>query len=436
MINAHRLVVFVSVCALSLAAVELTPEQRKLNADSFEYAWATIQKYMWEPMPAGVDWQKIHDELKPKVEAAKSTDEARSVMRQMISRLKMTHFGIVPGDVYERLDAAKPSLGDGRAGFELRIVEGQATVVSVDPDSPAYAAGVRPGWRILRAAGADIAELITKLRSVFSDTTIKDMLITRAVASKLGGNPGTSVAVEFLNGADQRVKLDIPLIPPRGAEAKFGFLPTQHVWYESKTVGQTGYIAFNMFLDPGRISTAFGDSVQSCTSCDGIVIDLRGNPGGLGAMSMGMAGWFINKSGVQLGVMKMKSDTLKFTVFPRSNAFTGPLAILVDGLTASTSEIFTEGLKDLGRARVFGSTTAGAALPSVFEKLPNGDGFQYAIANYISAGGKPLEGIGVTPDEKIELTRIALLAGHNPALDAALAWIKSQSKATKETSKP
>jgi carboxyl-terminal processing protease len=89
-----------------------------------------------------------------------------------------------------------------------------------------------------------------------------------------------------------------------------------------------------------------------------------------------------------------------------------------------------EGLKDLGRAHIFGTRTAAAALPSVFEKLPNGDGFQYAIANYISEGGKPLEGLGVTPDVETPVTREALLAGKDPARDAAVAWIESQNAAT------
>ena len=69
--------------------------------------------------------------------------------------------------------------------------------------------------------------------------------------------------------------------------------------------------------------------------------------------------------------------------------------------------------------------TAGAALPSLFEKLPDGDGFQYAIANYISEGGRSLEGLGVTPDVETPITREALLAGKDPALDAAVAWIEA-----------
>ena len=181
-----------------------------------------------------------------------------------------------------------------------------------------------------------------------------------------------------------------------------------------------------MFLDPVRISSQFADAVQSCSKCDGFIIDLRGNPGGLGAMSMGMAGWFLSKPNQRLGVMKMKDTELKFVVNPRPETFDGPVVVLSDALTGSTSEIFAGGMKDLGRAHIVGTTSAGAALPSMFERLPNGDGFQYAIANYISEGGKPLEGIGVIPDEEVRLTREALLAGHDPVVDAALAWIQKK----------
>ena len=148
-------------------------------------------------------------------------------------------------------------------------------------------------------------------------------------------------------------------------------------------------------------------------------------------MAMGMAGWFLDKPDQLLGTLTMRDTILKFVVNPRAYTFSGPLAILVDGASASTSEILAGGLKDLGRARIFGTRTAAAALPSVFEMLPNGDGFQYAIANYISEGGKPLEALGVTPDVEAPLTREALLAGKDPALDAAIAWIKNQKPETR-----
>ena len=115
----------------------------------------------------------------------------------------------------------------------------------------------------------------------------------------------------------------------------------------------------------------------------------------------------IDKRGLlRLGDMYMRDSTVHFVVYPQADVFKGPVAVLVDGSSASTSEILAGGLKDLGRARIFGERTAAAALPSLIEKLPNGDGFQYAIANYISDGGKPLEGErSDTPDVEVTLTR-------------------------------
>jgi carboxyl-terminal processing protease len=130
-----------------------------------------------------------------------------------------------------------------------------------------------------------------------------------------------------------------------------------------------------------------------------------------------------------LGTQFMRGLKLNFVINPRLDPFRGPVAVLVDGNSASTSEIFAGGLKDVKRARVFGVRTAGAALPSVIDRLPNGDGFQYAIANYISQGGKPLEGIGVIPDEEVRTTRKQLIEGKDAVLDAAVAWIaKSEAK--------
>ena len=140
---------------------------------------------------------------------------------------------------------------------------------------------------------------------------------------------------------------------------------------------------------------------------------------------MGMAGWFIDKPGQELGKLYLRDSVVNFVVYPRPATFSGPLAILVDGTSASTSEIFAGGMKDLGRGHVIGSRSAGAALPSIFERLPNGDGFQYAFANYVSQGGKALEGAGVIPDEEVKLTQRALLNGDDPVLERAVAWIQT-----------
>jgi carboxyl-terminal processing protease len=170
----------------------------------------------------------------------------------------------------------------------------------------------------------------------------------------------------------------------------------------------------------------FQGIIQDCTACSGLIIDLRGNPGGIGGMAMGMAGFLVNQPNQRLGTMQTRDVSLNFVINPRPVVFGGPVAVLIDACSASTSEIFAGGLKDLGRARVFGTRSAAAALPSVIERLPNGDGFQYAMANYISEGGEALEGNGVEPDVEVKLVRASLLAGHDSVVDAALSWMKKE----------
>ena len=407
----------------------LTPQQRQLNIQSFEYVWTAIRDKHWQTKPGGLDWQAIHDEFRPKIEAADSMDAARDVLNQMLGRLHQTHFGIVPGEVYSTVDGPHGAHGgDSTTGIDVRVVGAQVLVTSVEPDSSAFLGGVRPGWVILKIAGTDVANVVANLDKTYAGSTLRDLMLQRAILGSLEGNADSSVQVEFLDANGEHVSKALTPGQPKGNRVEFGYLNPMHVWFESSRVGDgnIGYVAFNVFLDVQRLMTSFGDAVESCNKCEGFVVDLRGNPGGLGIMAMGMAGWFIAQPDQKLGTLYMRDAMLKFVVNPRLITFAGPLAILVDGTSASTSEIMAEGLKDLGRARIFGTRTAAAALPSLFEKLPNGDGFQYAIANYISEGGKPLEGLGVTPDVETPITREALLAGKDPPLDAAVAWIENQ----------
>jgi carboxyl-terminal processing protease len=415
---------FAGLCVAGMclqAAPEYTAQQKQLNIDSFEKVWETVRDKHWEKKPGGLDWQAIHTEYRPKIEKADSMDAARQVMRDMLGRLKQTHFGIIPMSVYSEAEA--PGGGEGSPGIDLRVLDGHAVVTRVDPGSPAEKAGVKPGWEIVSVEGKDLGAAIQKLKS---DPEVHELILVRAILSRLSGPIGGKLRVTIRDGSNRDVSMELGLAAPRGEVAKFGNLPPQHVWVETKKIGKTGYVGFNMFLDLPRVMGRYNDEIGSCADCDGFIIDLRGNPGGIGGMAMGMAGKLIDKQGQRLGDMFMRDSTVHFAVFPQAEVFRGPVAVLVDGSSASTSEIFAGGLKDLGRAKVFGERTAAAALPSVIDRLPNGDGFQYAMANYISEGGKALEGNGVTPDVEVKLTRQALLAGHDPVMDAAIEWIKKQ----------
>ncbi len=426
------------LCGVLLSAhfvLALTPEQRDKNIKSFEYVWTTVRDKHWDPKLGGLNWQAVHDELRPVIEKADSMEQARSVLTDMLGRLHQTHFGIIPAELYSEVDAdgkKEAGGGPGSIGFDVRVVGSRVLVTSVEPGTPADKAGVRPGWELRKIGTQDIAGVIAKLDQKFQDSSLRQIIERRTVVSRLEADADKDVAVEFLDSGNKPATKTVKHAVPRGELTRFGYLWPTYVWIETGRVKSSaaaiGYARFNMFLDPPRIMGAFGDAVQSCSSCDGFIVDLRGNPGGLGVMAMGMAGWFIDTAGHRLGALYMRETSLNFVVNPRASVFAGPVAILVDGASASTSEIFAGGLKDLKRARIFGTRTASAALPSVIEKLPNGDGFQYAIANYLSEGGQPLEGLGVIPDVDAPPTREALLQGKDPAQDAAVHWIESQRK--------
>jgi carboxyl-terminal processing protease len=202
-------------------------------------------------------------------------------------------------------------------------------------------------------------------------------------------------------------------------------VPVQ-VSVESRVVaGSIGYVAFNAFYAP--LSERFADVMTGFLAkpITGLVLDLRGNEGGVVGMVRGLSGWLLERP-ASLGELVYRDARVDLAVSPRAPAqrYTGPIAVLVDELTASSAEIFAAGLQGLGRARVFGSPTAGDALPSVFERLPDGDSLQMAVADYRSPSGVRIEGRGVVPDTAAPLRRDLLLTGADPALAAALSWLE------------
>jgi carboxyl-terminal processing protease len=408
-------------------AADLAPAERQLNIDSFEYVWKTVQDKHWDRKLNGLDWKAVHDELLPRIQNAGDGEQARTAMNEMLGRLKQTHFEVFPSSLYDEMHGG--GKGEGSPGLEVRAIGGHALVTRVMAASPGERAGVKPGWEILRIEGEPVERGMKEIARRFQGSTEAGMMQAQAILRRLDGEIGKTVAVEFLDGRGAKQTLELDRTEPPGAVAHFGNLPPLHVEIEAgKAAPRVGYLRFNLFFDPETLIAKTRQAVEDCRGCDGFVIDLRGNPGGLGGLAMGLAGWFLDRSGLRLGEMFTRTSNLQFVIFPRPEPFRGPLGVLVDDCSASTSEVFAGGLQDLKRARIFGVRTAGAALPSLFERLPNGDGFQYAVANYISAGGKQLEGNGVMPDDIVPLSRAALLAGRDPILDAAVNWIDKLKK--------
>jgi carboxyl-terminal processing protease len=410
------------------ACAQLTAEEKKLNLDSFEQVWTTIRDQHFDPTFGGLDWQAVHDELRPKMENAGDAQEARAVLTEMISRLRLSHFAIIAADVYKNIDSpAKKGDRGGSTGIAVRVLEGAAIVTSVVPGTPASRAGVKPGWEIRAIDGEELPPLFPSIEEEFNSSPRKESYLASAVRSRMGGAIGDSVTIRFIDGNNEPVDKVLELEEKAGKKIIFGNFPPFYVTTKTDTLEHgIGYFAFSCFFDPVTLMPLFGNAMESFMNAPGVIIDVRGNPGGIAQMAMGFAGWFVEERNIDMGTMRTRSHTLRFVINPRVTAYRGPVAILVDGLSGSAAEIFAGGVQGLPRVRIIGSRTVGATLPSAAVRLPNGDGFQYAFASYLSRNGVELEGKGVVPDEEAHPTRRALLEGRDPVIETAINWIQGQ----------
>lgn len=424
--------------ALWLGATGLVADVPK-GLETFDAAWTIVRDTHFDKTFNGVDWDAAREEFRPKAAAATTTAELRNVIRTMLGRLGQSHFAILPASADSATANSTP--GVATAGFDVRLVGRDVLVTSVEPESGAAKGGVRPGWRVTAIGDKPVSQLLAPLQDApvagpADDDRVRALEAWRMVRARLSGSDATTVDVTFEDGTGATVARPITLAQEQGQPVRVGNLPTMHVRVTNETrttpAGrQAGVVGFNVWM--AAVDRPFQLAIDGHRGASGIVVDLRGNPGGLAGMMMGIAGHFIPDA-IPLGVMKTRDNELKFTVNPRRvsaagervEPYKGPVAILVDGLSGSASECFTGGMQSLNRVRVFGQRTMGAALPSQFDRLPNGDVFIHATGDFVTADGTRLEGRGVLPDQAVPLTRASLLAGRDDALDAALGWIDSE----------
>lgn len=409
-------------CCLSALPLHAENYSQELAEKTFLSVWEKIDASFYDRDFNGLDWESIKKKYHTKVQTATNGKELRSVLNEMLGELDRSHFG-----VYGETPSTKaPGTSATYLGLELRYSKGRLFVFEVAKPSPAARAGMTPGMELLK----------------FERKPVSDLLEAHAVG------PETSALLTFdaLNeileqlGAPEDGKTTLKI---KGRKKPFNFAPGEYRG-ELGTMGFDGsypmkfetrilpgeqsvhLIDFNLFVP--SLMPRLNKAVARARSekADGLVIDLRGNPGGLAIMATGLIGRLIDKE-LDLGDMNNPSGNFPFHAFPQENAYLGPVAVLVDSFSASTSEIFAAALQEHQRARIIGRPTMGAVLPSIVDKLPNGDRLQYAIGDFVTEVKKiHLEGRGVTPDEIIQLDPAILQDGRDPDLEAALRWISTQ----------
>ncbi len=395
---------------------------------AFDEAWSTIRDTYYDPAFGGRDWATVRSALRPKVESAVDPAAARAVIREMLATLGQSHFALLSASS----DDGEPvPAGDAVVPIDTRL-SGDAVVITSVEDA-ARGEGLTPGLVLLSIDGRGVDRWVAGTADL--DARRRVWEVWRRVSRALQGADGSEVRLRVRDDRAER-EVRVRRVRPSGERIVLGDLPPFHVRVSERPIETpkgraVGVIGFNVWM--ASANGAIADAVDRHRRASGLVLDLRGNPGGLAAMIRGVAGHLFSEP-VNLGRMVTRDSELVFPVNPRIVMadgrpvvpFSGPVAILVDELTASASECFAGGLQSVRRARVFGRATAGQVLPASTRRLTGGDLLMYVVGDFLTADGRRLEGVGVVPDEPVALDPVALRQGRDPDLEAALRWLDRQ----------
>lgn len=270
--------------------------------------------------------------------------------------------------------------------------EGGVLLVDVSDNGAGYQAGLRSGDRVVNVDGRDIT----------------GMELSSAVAL-IKGDKGTSVTLEVIRGTER-----LTFSAVRDA-------------VEAKTVSYTlldnniGYLSISQFEEV--TTKQFKAAVEDLQSqgMKGLVIDIRNNPGGLLDTVVGMLKYMLPDG--LIVYTEDKQGNRKEYKGQDNDEFNLPLAVIVNGNSASASEIFAGAIQDYGKGTIIGTQTYGKGIVQTVKPLTDGSAIKFTIAKYFTPKGQDIHGKGVTPDMVVEYDTDADV---DTQLDAAIKNVEAQ----------
>lgn len=428
------------------------PEQQR-RYDSFIKVWETINENYFDSTFGGLDWLKIRAEYTEKVDKAVTDAELHDLLQELIGRLNKSHFTIVPPEVFRAIDIAKIAArkkdradraakaddteGDDDdtgplddlpfdenakygTGIEMRLMADQFVVTRVREGSSAHKAGIKPGFVIEKVNGAALNEILKKIESKYARSkSIKKLLGAEVVRWMLNGEKDSEVKLGYLNEKDEVKESTLIREKLSGETVSLGVnFPEQYLNFETRSIDdQTGYIRFDVFAM--AVIEKFCGALTTFKDKKTLIIDLRGNHGGLFSALMGISG-MLTETSMDIGTQVYKVGSEKVSASKVKKNFKGRLVFLVDESSLSSAEIMAAAMQESGRATIVGERTGGEALPAFSQTLPTGAVFIYPAANFKTPKGNYIEGVGVAPDITMAVDRKTLLTGRDVQLEAAL----------------
>jgi len=281
-------------------------------------------------------------------------------------------------------------------GAEIGIRKNQLTIISPLKNSPAEKAGIKAGDWILKI-----------------NSTSTDGMPTEKAVTLIRGPEGTVATLNiYREGWDKPKDFEITR---RQIE-----VPT----LETEMKGDYAHISLYSFN--ANASKLFYEAVRDAINknAKGIILDLRNNPGGYLEVAVNLAGYFVEPGSVVVSENDRTKtiDTFKSSGNGALKDF--PVVVLVNGGSASASEILAGALRDLRGIKLIGETTFGKGTVQQLKELSDGSEFKVTIAHWVLPSGKTLESGGLKPDYEVELTDKDIEAKKDPQFEKAVEIIK------------
>ncbi|CAN5186334.1 S41 family peptidase [soil metagenome] len=313
----------------------------------------------------------------------KSSDDAHKAIETMLASLGDPYTRFLDRDAF---DDEKSQIDAHLFGVGMQLgmnKEHKVVVIAPIEDTPAFRAGVQPGDEI-----TEVDKKPVKGQSL--DTVVK----------QIRGPIKTKVGITLMRKTEKKsVMLERAEIPIR-AVASSEMLP-----------GNIAYIRLDSFIS-SKANSEMKLALKKLSGADGIVLDLRNNPGGLLANAIEIANMFLDKGII---VSTIDADGYKTSQMSTSSPMTHqPMIVLINGGSASASEILSGALRDNGRAKLVGQTSFGKGLVQAINKLEDGSGINVTIARYLTPNDTDIHKHGITPDYMVKLEDKDYTSGRGP----------------------
>jgi carboxyl-terminal processing protease len=301
---------------------------------------------------------------------------SEGAIQGMMEVLDDPHSAYLDAEAYKWLLESIEGKYEG-IGAHVAFKDGQIIIAAPIPDTPAAEAGIRAGDRIMKIDGQ----------------STEGMSLEEAVI-RIRGTQGTTVSIHILHEGSTEPEL---------VEIVRAEIDVPSVYFEMKE--SIAYIHINRFSETTAEELAPVIHDVSQGTATGIILDLRSNGGGLVQAVVYVASYFLDE-GVVLYIVDRQGEKRALNVLSSVETTDLPMVVLVDGYSASGSEVLAGALQDYGRATVAGQTTFGKGSANDLRELGNGAGLYITTARWLTPNGRLIEGEGLHPDYELDLAEV------------------------------